>query len=120
MTTRRPPGLLAHQWNTYVGAHSARANLLVHIVAVPVFVAANIVCVAGLLQGAWMAAAAAAAVMAGSLAAQGRSHRREARPPEPFSGPFNAALRILAEQWVTFPRFVLTGRWARALRRGAL
>jgi hypothetical protein len=40
----------------------------------------------------------------------------EANPAVPFSGPGNALSRIFGEQFVTFPRFVLSGGWARALR----
>ena len=52
-----------------------------------------------------------------SLALQGRGHRWEPVPPEPFTGPMNAVARLLCEQWITFPRFVLSGGWRDALRR---
>jgi hypothetical protein len=52
-----------------------------------------------------------------SLALQGRGHRQEQVPPEPFTSPANAISRLLLEQWVTFPRFVLSGGWLRALRQ---
>jgi len=35
---------------------------------------------------------------------------------EPFTGPLNAMSRIFLEQWVTFPRFVLSGGWSHAMR----
>jgi hypothetical protein len=38
--------------------------------------------------------------------------------PVPFRGPLDVLVRIFAEQFVTFPRFVLTGGLARAWRRG--
>lgn len=118
MSTRHAESLLARQWSGYPGTHRARVNLLLHIVAVPVFLAANVSLAAGLARGDWRIAVAAVAAMAASLAAQGRGHRWEATPPERFAGPAEAVLRILAEQWVTFPRFVLTGRWMRAVREG--
>ena len=34
----------------------------------------------------------------------------------PFTSPANAVARIFCEQWITFPRFVLSGGWYRALR----
>ena len=62
--------------------------------------------------------------MGGAVVAQSIGHKREAVPPLPFRGPSDALVRILAEQVVTFPRFVTTGgfdrAWAaarRALRR---
>ena len=36
-------------------------------------------------------------------------------PPEPFAGPGQALARLFFEQWLTFPRFVLSGGWRRAL-----
>jgi hypothetical protein len=50
---------------------------------------------------------------------QGREHGQEAVPPEPYTSPLNAVARILLEQWITFPRFVLSGGWARAMRNTA-
>jgi len=105
--------LLSHQWERYAEFHQSRYNLLIHIVAVPIFVLANVLCVVALLRGAWISAAVAAITMGGSMIAQGRGHRLEAMPPEPFTGPVNALARIFAEQWLTFPRFVLTGGWSR-------
>jgi len=51
-----------------------------------------------------------------SIALQGRGHKAEVNSPEPFTGVGNALSRIFLEQWVTFPRFVLSGGWFRALR----
>lgn len=45
--------------------------------------------------------------MVASMAAQGRGHRLEAVPLEHFTGGTNALARIVLEQWVTFPRFIL-------------
>jgi hypothetical protein len=55
--------------------------------------------------------------MALSVALQGRGHRQEPVPPAPFTGPLNAVSRIFLEQWVTFPRFLFSGGWFRALRQ---
>jgi hypothetical protein len=53
-----------------------------------------------------------------AIALQGGGHRLEHVPPEPFSGPLNFLSRLFFEQWVTFPRFVLSGGWGAALRKG--
>ena len=108
--------LLSHQWAGYAQTHHSRSNLVIHIVAVPIFLVANVLAVVALIRGDWTAAAAAMLTMAGSLFVQGRGHRREPKAPERFTGPLNAVTRIFAEQWVTFPRFVLTGGWLVALR----
>jgi hypothetical protein len=67
------------------------------------------------VAGGWLALAGVAA-MAGAMAAQGRTHRLEATPPAPFRGPADVLARIFVEQWVTFPRYVLGGGFARAWR----
>lgn len=111
--------LIKRQWSDYTRTHRSRRTLLVHIAAVPAFVAANTALIAALALGMWIKAALALAVMAASLVWQGRCHRDETEQPEPFAGPAQAVVRILAEQWVTFPRFALSGRWSRALREAS-
>jgi hypothetical protein len=111
--------LLRWQWEGYPRYHRSRANLLLHIVVVPLFTLANAVAIVALVERAWLMAVIAIAAMAGSVALQGRGHRKEAVPPEPFTGPLNAISRIFLEQWVTFPRFVLSGGWSHAVRTAA-
>jgi hypothetical protein len=111
--------LLRWQWVGYARYHQSRANLLVHIVVVPLFLAGNVGLVAAVVQRSWLMAGFSLAAIVVSVAVQGRGHAREAVPPEPFSSPFNAVSRIFLEQWVTFPRFVLSGGWSRALRHAA-
>jgi hypothetical protein len=53
--------------------------------------------------------------MVAALVAQGRGHRLEREAPEPFKGAGDFVSRFIAEQWVTFPRFVLSGAWYRNL-----
>jgi O-antigen/teichoic acid export membrane protein len=108
--------LLRWQWQGYTRYHRSRANLLLHIVLVPVFVLGNVVLLVALAQGTWLVVVLALVAMVVSVALQGRGHRQEATPPEPFTSPANAVARIFCEQWVTFPRFVLSGGWYRALR----
>ena len=107
--------LLSWQWATYPDNHRHRGNLLVHIVAVPLFLIGNVGLVVGLsrLAAAWVVLSLIAMLVA--LALQGKGHRYEAQPPKPFTGIGNALSRIFFEQWVTFPRFVISGAWYRAL-----
>lgn len=111
--------LLAWQWEGYARYHRSRANLALHIVLVPAFLAGNVAVVAGVIRLSWIETLSGVAVMAVSMALQGRGHRGEAVPPVPFSSRANALSRIFLEQWITFPRFVLTGGWWRALRAAA-
>jgi hypothetical protein len=69
-----------------------------------------------LVQRPWAAALAALVAMVVLVALQGRGQWQETTPPEPFTSPGNGVARILCEQWVTFPRFLLSGGWYRALR----
>jgi hypothetical protein len=108
--------LLRRQWEGYPRFHRSRENLLIHIVCVPLFLAGNIGLVVALVTGSRILVAASVTVAAVSLLFQGRGHALEQTPPEPFSGPLDAVARLFFEQWVTFPRFLLTGGWQRAFR----
>jgi len=110
-----PVQLIQWQWDGYLGYHGARANLIIHIFAVPLFLVGNLTLLLALQRtsGVWSAIGLACMVVA--MALQGRGHKLEVSPPIPFSGVGNAMARILLEQWVTFPRFVLSGGWTRAL-----
>ncbi len=112
-------GLLPRQWREYSGAHRDRTNLVVHAITQPVFAAGSCALLGSwAAPGGWMLvlSAAGALAMLAAVAAQGRTHRREERAPAPFRGPLDVVLRIVAEQWITFPRYVLSGAFARAWR----
>jgi len=108
--------LLRWQWEGYPRYHRSRVNLVLHIVVVPFFLIANVALIVALVQRAWLMAVVAVVAMVVSVALQGRGHRQEPTPPEPFTSPVNALSRIFFEQWVTFPRFVLSGGWSHAMR----
>jgi hypothetical protein len=116
MTEGRSPNLVAWQWGLYPAGHRDRANLLVHILTVPLFWAGTIALVASPLVSPY-AALAGVVAMAAAMIAQGRGHAREHVAPVPFAGPFDVVTRIFTEQWVTFPRYVVSGAFARAFRR---
>ena len=111
------PELLHWQWSGYPRYHQSRANLLIHIVVVPLFLAGNVTLVAALIEHSATLAGFSLVAMAASVVLQGRGHRQEPIPPEPFTSRTNAVSRIFFEQWVTFPRFVMSGAWFRALRQ---
>ena len=107
---------LRWQWSDYSAKHRSRANLLIHIVAVPLFQAGTLLLVYSALQRAAIVAGLGVACVVVSLAMQGRGHRLEAERPAPFGGAGDFIRRIVVEQWVTFPRFVLSAGWSRNLQ----
>ena len=109
----RPEGLLAWQWKQYPEGHTRRRNLVIHILTVPVFQLGSLVLLGSIVMGAW-AALIGIGLMAVAMAAQGRGHAAEPQPPARFLGPLDVLARILAEQWITFPRFVRSGGFGRA------
>jgi len=113
-TTRTEP-LLAWQWRLYGNAHRHRANLAVHLATVPLFVGGTVAVALGAAVRPWLAVVGLAA-MGAAVALQGRGHQHEQQAPSPFRGPGDAVARIFLEQWITFPRFVLSGAFGRAWR----
>jgi hypothetical protein len=108
--------LLSWQWDGYPRVHRSRANLLIHIFVVPLFLAGNIGLAVALVSRSLAVGAFSLVAMVLSVALQGRGHKQELVPPEPFTGLANAVSRIFLEQWVTFPRFVISGKWLRAFQ----
>ena len=106
--------LIAWQWEQYPQGHRDRRNLLVHGATNPLFIGGVLATAAS----PWLGAASllGLALLPIAMAAQGRGHRREGVPPVPFAGPLDVVQRIFAEQLITFPRFVLSGGFARAWR----
>jgi Protein of unknown function (DUF962) len=102
--------LLSWQWSGYPEAHRDRKNFILHLATVPLFDVGFLAVIASPLLG-WAALAAGAAAMVVAVGLQGRGHRREQKQPEPFTGPLDFVSRLLVEQLITFPRFVLSGHW---------
>jgi hypothetical protein len=109
----REGGLIAWQWRGYADNHRDRLNLLLHLVAVPAFIAGALAFVRLLTLGLWAGAGVALLLAVVAFGVQGIGHKREAVAPVPFDGPADFIGRVLVEQFITFPRFVLSGHWAR-------
>jgi phage terminase small subunit len=112
--------LLAWQWSDYTAKHRDRGNLLLHAVAVPLFWLSTLLLVASLVTRESVAVVFAAAGLGVSILLQGRGHRREREAPTPFEGAGDFVSRLVVEQWVSFPRFVLSGGWLRNFRHHSL
>ena len=100
-------------WSDYERVHADRRNLLIHLLAVPLFVIAFPVALISIARGEWFLAAVSVLAAIGSTVLQGLGHAKEANEPKPFSGPLNFLQRWLSEQYFKFPLFVITGRWWR-------
>jgi hypothetical protein len=113
----RPDGLLAWQLALYPEGHADRRNLWIHAITAPLFCAGTLAVVAAPFVDARLGFGAL--LMLGALAAQGRGHRIEQARPRPFRSFGDFVARFFVEQWITFPRFVLSGGFGRALTRTA-
>lgn len=100
-------------WTEYLRVHASRTNLLIHLFAVPLFIASAFSLVKYVVRGDWVSAAVVAACAVLAMALQARAHRAEPNRPRPFSGPLNFLRRWFNEQFVIFPMFLFTGRWWR-------
>lgn len=106
------------QWGTYPANHMNRKNLAIHIVAVPAFMVGTVLVVLSPFTHWWLGLIGFVTMLV-AFAAQGRGHAGEHSSPIPFLGPGDFISRVFTEQWVTFPRFVLSGKWAAAWRAAA-
>jgi hypothetical protein len=109
------PNLVQWQRDVYPEVHSLRSTLLVHVVTVPIFVAGTFALVFALLTLRPIAALAALGTMAVAFGAEAFMHERE---PKSYAveGTADLLSRVFVEHFVTFPRFVLDGGWAKAYR----
>jgi len=106
--------LLHWQWSKYSDTHTNRLNLVIHLVTTPVFDAALMLLPFAVAVGWWLLAGLAIALLPLVVGLQGYGHAHESRAPVPFKDPLDAMARIVAEQLITFPRFVLSGGCRRA------
>ncbi|MGH8433275.1 MAG: Mpo1-like protein [Pseudomonas sp.] len=111
---RHRPNLLTWQWRRYAAAHRNPTNLIVHLIAVPLFILASAVLLSALFQLDVLQLVLGVIGLLAALALQAHGHRLEAKVQEPFSDTTDAVQRLLLEQFFTFPRFVLNGGWWRA------
>jgi hypothetical protein len=100
-------------WSEYARVHASRANLLIHLFAVPFFIASLVSLIKYVLHGDWVSVVIVIIFAIFAMVLQGRGHKKELVPPRPFTGPANFLRRWFTEQLVIFPLFFLSGRWWR-------
>jgi len=104
------PELLSWAWRETPPVHKNGTNLLIHIVAVPLFVLGHVLLLVGILVSPWLLRAAILCVVI-SLAAQSFGHSLEKNRVPPFTGAKDFLRRLYAEQFCNFWRFLFSGRW---------
>ncbi len=108
--------LLQWQWELYPDGHTRRLTLAVHTITSPLFVSGTIMLLLWPIAG-WHFGVAGLAFIASTVMLQGWTHKQENAKPVPFLGPFDFVSRFFVEQWVTYPRFVMSGKMFDAWRR---
>ena len=99
--------LVAWAWRETPPVHKSGTNLLIHLIAVPLFVAGHVLLIVGAILSWWLVAIALASVL-GSLILQGVGHSLEQqqdtiREANRNSGAFSAgAIRINAINRIKF------------------
>lgn len=109
--------MIRQQFADYPRVHTDRRNLAIHLFAVPLLWSGLAVAGAALWHGGLWAIAAGVALIVGSLALQAFGHKLEPERAAPFSEPIHFTLRLISENLIVFPTFVLSGAWWRAWRR---
>ena len=102
--------LLAWAWSETPPVHRNTANLLIHIFAVPLFVAGHFLLVAGIVINPRLLIAAALCIVV-SLVLQKIGHSLERNQVPPFTGTRDFLRRLYAEQFCNFWRFLFSGQW---------
>lgn len=114
--SKRMPNLPTWQWRGYHHKHRNPTNLVLHLIAVPLFILGALLVLSGLFSLDLGQVFIGIIALIAGLGMQRHGHRLETEQPEPFSSRKDAIGRLLVEQFITFPRFVLSGAWWRAWR----
>ena len=107
--------LLAWAWRETPPVHTNAANLLIHVFAVPLFVAGHVLLLAAIVSSWWLLVVGLLCIIA-AIALQGVGHSLEPQQVHPFTGPRDFVRRLYAEQFCNFWRFLFSGQWYASLR----
>ncbi|OCT20745.1 terminase [Pseudomonas putida] len=101
--SKRLPNLPAWQWRGYHHNHRHPTNLVLHLIAVPLFILGALLVLSGLFSLDITQLAVGVIALIAGLAMQRQGHRLEAEQPEPFSDRQDALKRLLTEQFIGAP-----------------
>jgi hypothetical protein len=107
--------LVSWSWRETPPVHKSGTNLLIHIVAVPLFVLGHVLLVIGVLLKPSVLVLAILSIVV-SLVAQKIGHSLERNQVPPFSGAGDFVRRLYAEQFCNFWRFLFSGGWYASLQ----
>ena len=107
--------LVAWAWRETPPVHRSAGNLLIHIVAVPMFVVGHALVMATVVAGPWALALAGSFIVV-SVVLQRLGHGMERQAVHPFEGPRDFVRRLYVEQFYNFWRFLFSGGWLASLR----
>jgi hypothetical protein len=107
--------LAAWAWRETPPVHRSTGNLLIHIVAVPMFVLGHAFLIAAVTASRWLLVAGTSCIVA-SVALQRLGHSMEPQAVHPFAGPRDFVRRLYVEQFCNFWRFLFSGGWFASLK----
>lgn len=108
---------LSLQWQEYQLNHQNRFNLVLHLLTTPWFMLGSLMLPVSLVVWSVSLFLIGISLMLLVVVLQGFGHAKEKIKPRPFAGVGDFALRILLEQWITFPKYVLSGEWKRQINQ---
>jgi hypothetical protein len=109
--------LVAWAWEETPPVHKNRMNLMIHLVAVPLFVVGHVAAVIGVVLMAGSAVVPGLGAIVLSLILQKRGHALERIQVHAFSSPRDFIRRLYAEQLCNFWRFLFSGQWYASYQR---
>jgi hypothetical protein len=107
--------LAAWAWQETPPVHRSTGNLLIHIVAVPMFVVGHALMIAAVATSRWLLLAGASFIVV-SVTLQRLGHSMEQQAVHPFEGARDFLRRLYVEQFCNFWRFLFSGAWFASLR----
>jgi putative acetyltransferase len=102
--------LLAWAWRETPPVHRSAANLIIHLFAVPLFVAGHLLVLAAFFSSFWLAVLGLLSIVV-SLILQRVGHSFEVQQVHPFTSGRDFVRRLYAEQFCNFWRFLFSGQW---------